>query len=123
MTWKRLFRRRDETTPPTPPPLVTSGGVSRREKPATDPAMQGRLDTLRRRRDMATYDLERSEAARRPENPWRERIDLLDQSLATIEADLRALESEARPRSFALPETPVTGIKVNPLEPLTVDFT
>jgi hypothetical protein len=72
---------------------------------------------------MAAYDLERSEAARRPENPWRERMDLLDQSLATIEADLRSLESEPRPQSFPLPETPVTGINVNLHEPVAVEFT
>jgi hypothetical protein len=85
--------------------------------------MQSRLDALQRRRDMAAYDLERSESARRPENPWRERMDLLDQSLATIEADLRALESEARSATFQLPETPVTGVAVNPHEPVSVEFT
>jgi len=84
--------------------------------------MQSRLDALRRRRDMAAYDLERSEAARRQENPWRERIDLLDLSLATIEADLHELETEARPPSFPLPETPITNINVNPTEPVSVEF-
>src|SRR3954471_10996889 len=121
--WKRLFGRHDETETPAPPPPDAPGGDTRRQKPASDPAMQGRLDALRRRRDMAAYDLERSEAARRPDNAWRERMDLLDQSLATIEADLRALESEARSGSFPLPETPVMSINVNPREPVSVEFT
>src|SRR3954453_17256360 len=115
--WKRLFGRHDVTDTPAPPPPDAPGGDTRRQKPASDPAMQGRLDALRRRRDMAAYDLERSESARRPENPWRERIDLLDQSLATIEADLRALETEIRPATFSLPETPVADLSVNVHEP------
>jgi hypothetical protein len=123
MVWKRLFSRRDETVTPAPPSTEVSGGDRRRQKPASDPAMQSRLDALRRRRDMAVYDLERSESARLQENPWRERMDLLDQSLATIEADLRALESETWPESFPLAETPVTGINVNPREPVSVEFT
>ncbi len=123
MVWKRLFSRRDENPAPAQPPPEATGGSTRRQKPASDPAMQSRLDALRRRRDMAVYDLERSEAAKRPENPWRERMDLLDQSLVSIEVDLGALESETRPESFPLPETPVTGINVNPREPVSVEFT
>jgi hypothetical protein len=123
MVWKRLFGRRDDLATPVPPAPESPGGVARRKKLASDPAMQTRLDALRRRHDMAAYDLERSEAARRPENLWRERMDLLDQSLATIEADLRALETEARPRSFPLPETPITNINVNAHEPVSVEFT
>ena len=125
MVWKRLFGRqtateqpRDETTP-----RPDASGVVRRRPPAADPAHQGRLDALRQRRDMAAYDLERAHAAREAENPWRERMDLLERSLATIEDDLRALDAIPPLPPFTLPETPITGIDVDLADPVGVAFT
>ena len=98
MAWKRLFGKNRDTADSSPPPAATpepdGSGIMRRRPPAADPAMQSRLDALRQRRDMAAYDLERALAARQPENPWRERMELLDRSLATIEDDLRALDAD-----------------------------
>jgi hypothetical protein len=139
MVWKRLFGTKKEASPPTPPaaPVPDANGVVRRLQPAADPAQQPRLDALRRRRDMAAYDLERARAAHDPENAWQERIDLLDSSLATIEDDLRALDV-VRPLpdsplpppsphrgegSFSLPEMPITEIEVQSDEPASVAFT
>jgi hypothetical protein len=85
--------------------------------------MQSRLDALRQRRDMAAYDLERALTARQPENPWRERMDLLDRSLATIEDDLRALDETAPLPPISLPKTPITDIEVRLEEPVSVAFT
>lgn len=124
MVWKRLFGKTD-TSPaadPTPSPLPDASGIVRRQRPAADPAMQQRLDTLRRRRDMAAYDLERAELARQPENPWRERSDLIDSSLATIEADLRALDDIPPLTPFPLPETPLTDVAVSLAEPISIAF-
>ena len=122
MVWKRLFGRNQEpdNAPPTPAP--DASGIVRRRPPAADPAMQQRLDALRRRRDMAAFDLERAESARRPENPWYERMELLDQSLATIEHDLRALDEAPALPPLALPETPITDLSVNLEEPVRVAF-
>lgn len=123
MVWKRLFGKTEtpvETTPP--PPQPDASGVLRRQRPAADPAMQQRLETLRRRRDMAAYDLERAEAARQPENPWHERITLLDHSLATIEADLQALDVLPPLTPFSLPETPLNDVTVSLEEPVSVSF-
>lgn len=122
MVWKRLFGRQQETTPATPAPIVDARGIVRRQPAAADPAMQERLDGLRRRRDMAAYDLERALAARQPENPWRERGELLDRSLATIEDDLRALDATRPLPVFPLPETPIDDIAVRVEEPLSVAF-
>jgi hypothetical protein len=85
--------------------------------------MQTRLDALWQRREMAAYDLERAEAARQPDNPWRERMELLDRSLATIEEDLRALDATPALPGFPLPETPITDLAVRLEEPVTVAFT
>lgn len=125
MVWKRLFGKQEEPEEPTgsPGPVPDASGIVRRYPAAADPAMQQRLDALRRRRDMAAYDLERAEAARQPENPWRERMELLDRSLATIEEDLRALEASSPLPVFPLPETPITDMAVRLEEPVSIAFT
>ncbi|MGH2614542.1 MAG: hypothetical protein ACRDJC_04845 [Thermomicrobiales bacterium] len=125
MAWKRLFgRQKDTKSPPAPAtPQPDASGIVRRWPPAADPATQGRLDTLRQRRDMAAYDLERAMSARQADNPWRERMELLDRSLATIEDDLRALDATQPLPPITLPETPITNIEVNLEEPLSVAFT
>lgn len=124
MVWKRLFGKSDDAEPPAPPalPQPDEHGIIRRRPRAADPAMQSRLDALRRRHDMAAYDLERAELARQEENPWRERIALLDQSLATIEDDLRALDAIPPLPPMSLPETPIIDIAVSLEEPVSVSF-
>jgi hypothetical protein len=117
MVWKRLFGRNEEPAPEATPPAPTG-----RRRRAADPAMQARLDQLVRRRDMAAYDLERAEGARQPDNPWRERIELLDRSLATIEDDLRALDATPPLPTYPLPETPIAGISVQGEDPTSVAF-
>jgi hypothetical protein len=125
MVWKRLFGTKKEPPTPVPPaaPEPDASGVVRRLPPAADLAQQPRLDALRRRRDMAAYDLERARAAHDPENPWQERIDLLDSSLATIEDDLRALDAVRPLPVVPLPEMPITEIEVQSDEPASVAFT
>jgi hypothetical protein len=129
VAWKRLFGKNKGTdgsssaSEPAATPEPDGSGIVRRRPPAADPAMQSRLDALRQRRDMAAYDLERALTARQPENPWRERMELLDRSLATIEDDLRALDETAPLPPISLPETPITGIEVRLEEPVSVAFT
>ena len=123
MVWKRLFGKTEtpvDTTPP--PPQPDASGIVRRQRPAADPAMQQRLDTLRRRQAMAAYDLERAEAARQPENPWQERMSLIDLSLATIETDLQVLEIIPPLTPVPLPETLLTDVAVSLAEPVSVAF-
>ncbi|MCA9876294.1 MAG: hypothetical protein KC442_00870, partial [Thermomicrobiales bacterium] len=123
MVWKRLFGKPEapaETAPPAPQP--DASGIVRRQRPAADPAMQQRLDTLRRRHAMAAYDLERAESARQPENPWQERIALLSNSLATIESDLQVLEVIPPLTPLPLPETLLTDVTVSLEEPVSVAF-
>lgn len=123
MVWKRLFGKRDVDAPPPPSePQPDAQGIIRRQPPAADPAMQERLEALRRRRDMAAYDLERADLAHLPENPWRERIDLLDQSLTTVEQDVLELDFVQPLPPISLPETPITAIDVRLEEPLSVSF-
>ncbi len=124
MVWKRLFSKTEAPVASTPPPpQPDASGIVRRQRPAADPAMQQRLDTLRRRQAMAAFDLERAESARQPENSWQERITLLDHSLASVEADLQALDAIPPLKPFPLPETPLTDVAVSLEEPVSVAFT
>lgn len=123
MVWKRLFGRQPEPERDGTEIAPDASGVVRRLPRAADPAMQQRLDALRRRRDMAAYDLERATSAREAENPWRERVALLERSLATIEADLRAVDALPILPGVPLPETPITNIAVDLEEPVSVSFT
>jgi hypothetical protein len=125
MVWKRLIGKNKDAGSPLavpPAPIPDASGIVRRRPPAADPALQSRLDALRQRRDMAAYDLERAVAARQPENPWHERMDLLERSLATIEDDLRALDGTSPQPPILLPETPITEIDVRLEEPIGIAF-
>ena len=102
------------------PPLRPGRGAP---IPAVDDATRRRLEGLRKRREMVAFDLERAESALRPDNPWQERIDLLGESIATVEADLAALGALPPAPSFPLPETPIVGIEATAEEPAAVRFT
>jgi hypothetical protein len=71
---------------------------------------------------MIAYDLERAEAARVPDNPWQERIALLDESLATIETDLAAIDRLPPEPTLPLPAMPIVNIAATSGEPATVAF-
>ncbi|MFN8592165.1 MAG: hypothetical protein U0031_11965 [Thermomicrobiales bacterium] len=120
MVWKRLFGK-DKPAPPVPG-VEDSGPVARQRPVAADPAMQTRLDQLLRRREMALYDLERAETANHPENPWRERMALLDRSLASIEDDLRAIDAAPAVPGLPLPATPITDLTIDLAEPASLSF-
>ncbi len=112
----------EQPAPETVPPVKTRVPSRWQTPPLADPAMQEKLDQLRRRREMIAYDLERAEAAQFPDNPWQERIDLLDESLATVEADLAALERLPPDPTFPVPPVPITGIAATGDEPAMVQF-
>src|SRR5687768_7754581 len=88
----------------------------------SDPTREQRLAQLRKRRELVAFDVERAEAARRPENPWQERIDLLGESIATVEADLDALAKLPPAPTFPLPETPITTIEATAGDQASVRF-
>jgi hypothetical protein len=116
-----------EKRPPTAEPALPAAPQTLRpprwqDPPLADPAQQQKLDQLRRRREMIAYDLERAEAAHLPNNPWQERIGLLDESLATVEADLAELDHLPLAPTFPVPATPITGIEATSGEPASVRF-
>jgi hypothetical protein len=80
------------------------------------------LAELERRRRDAQFDVEQSEAALAPENPWQVRIDLLTDALATIETDRRALDAQPPAPTFPLPPTPIADLCATDDEPAEVAF-
>lgn len=121
--WKRLFGKKEEPAAPAPPALPATRRPRRTDTlAAADPGQQARLDQLRRRRELILFDVERAESAKAVDNPWQERIDLLDESLATVEADLAALGREPVEAGLPLPETPITAIAATADEPAVVAF-
>ena len=68
------------------------------------------------------FDIEQGESAAAPDNPWTQRMRLLTEAMATVEADTRAA-SAVEPGPFvALPETPIVIEGVVLDEVATVTF-
>jgi len=83
-----------------------------------------RIAELRRRREAILFDVERAELARQPENPWQERIALLDEALETVEADRQHLAARPPAPTYPVPAIPITDIRATAAEqePAEVGF-
>lgn len=90
--------------------------------PVTGEEWAGRLAQLRKRRDGIRFDVERSESATQADNPWRQRIALLDESIAAVEADAAALDRVRPTPPFFLSPTPIADIQVTPGDTVEVRF-
>jgi len=131
MVWRRLFKRDEPeppvtapTLPPTAPTLPATRRHRRGDIPvARDPETQRALDQLRRRRETLVFDVERAISATQPDNLWRERIDLLRDSLASVEADLAALDQEVGVAGGLPPATPIVAVVTTADAPMVVRFT
>jgi hypothetical protein len=98
----------------TTPPVRPAGSLLSPERRAV------RLGELRRRRDGLLFDIERGEEASRPDNPWAERIALLRESLATVDADRAAIEAEPPAPTAPVPPLPIQAVTVTTGDPATV---
>lgn len=67
---------------------------------------------LERKRLAIVFDIEQGELASEPENPWTHRIELLTEALATVEQDIKAVESIEPEPYHPLPATPIADINV-----------
>ena len=72
-------------------PIIPDGAPRPSAPPAPD-----RVATLKRRREGILFDVEQSELANQPENPWRERIELLTQTINDIRHEREDLENLPR---------------------------
>jgi hypothetical protein len=81
-----------------------------------------RIDALNRRREGALYDLNQANLAHQDENPWRERVLLLNEALETVDRDREALKNLPKRESFPLPPTPILIQEVRTDDPPEVTF-
>ena len=89
----------------------------------SDARRQRRIDELVRRREGLRFDVEQGELARQPDNPWSERVALLNETLATIAADRAALDRAPRVAGWPLPPLPIEGITITGDDLATVEYT
>lgn len=134
MPWWDFWKSSDETKPGTPtgseqtdqprtasysspPPLRTPTASvlspERRER---------RIGDLIRRRDGLRFDIEQGELARSVDNPWQERIALLQESMATVAADRAQLAAIDPEPTWHVPPLAVTDPAVAVAEPTRVSF-
>jgi hypothetical protein len=118
--------------PSTPAPATAPNRPPRRTAPAGEiiqpesvsstaaPDPQ-RLATLRRRRAALLFDVEQSELAALPDNPWRERMALLTETMGQVQAELTGLTAPTFDRP-SFPPTPVTIDEVRWEDPADVVF-
>ncbi|MGI8976778.1 MAG: hypothetical protein ACR2GS_08670 [Thermomicrobiales bacterium] len=86
--------------------------TQQRRSPETDDP-QTRLATLRRRRAAALHDVEQGEQAQADDNPWRERAELLTESLETIESDRSEALNVADEPYHQVEPVPIRDLDVN----------
>lgn len=81
-----------------------------------------KLRKLQRRREAVLFDVEQANLAALPENPWRERVKLLDDALAAVRADRDiARETSEAPGQTVIP-APITALTVSQGPPPAVSF-
>ena len=125
--WKFWENQREELPPPAPPPVTGTSVRPRtdlpvsRAQPGTPQADQ--LDRLRRRREAVLFDVNQSELASEPDNPWRERVALLDQALVDVRSERARIEAVRLPAGRTLDPVPITDVEVLLGPPPTVSFT
>ncbi len=99
--------------PPLRTPTTSALSPERRER---------RISDLIRRRDGLRFDIEQGELAQGPDNPWQERIALLQESMATIAADRAQLAAIPPEPTWPVPALPVSDVAVSVADPTRVAF-
>ena len=88
----------------------------------SDPTKATQLSLLRNRRETVLFDLEQAELALQPENPWRDRVALLDEALANVQSDRERVNNESEPAGRPLPATQIDEIATSEGPPPSVSF-
>jgi hypothetical protein len=89
---------------------------------ASRPDEDDKLSRLLRRRESVLYDVEQAEAASQPDNPWQQRIALLDEALAAVARDRAALATLPVQPGIPLPTTPIVNLDAAADAPARVSF-
>lgn len=129
--WKVWERKPDEPgksepeVPPTPTVAPHARGFQPpRQRTSGTPATptDQKLVRLLHRRDAVLFDVEQAEMAGQPDNPWRERIKLLDEALATVVSDRTILRSMPVRPGLPLQREPVRCLEIKSAPPIEITF-
>jgi hypothetical protein len=88
-----------------------------------DPEKSEKLARLRKRRDAVMFDVEQAEMANEPDNQWLQRAQLLDDALATVQADRARVQAEREAPGKPIDPIPISGITFIEGPPPAVAFT
>jgi hypothetical protein len=83
---------------------------------------QRRIEDLRQRRAGLIFDIDQGELAQSGENPWQERIALLQESVATITVDRSRLDNLPPEPTWPVPAIPVSNTTASTAEQAEVAF-
>ncbi|MGD9713689.1 MAG: hypothetical protein AB7V46_16745 [Thermomicrobiales bacterium] len=116
----------DRTTPPpvatrargfSPPPPRRKGGLAA-ELNSDDPVISRKLA----RHEQIERQLEEAELAAQRENPWTERVRLIDEAVAGLDTELKKPVERVDRVLPALPAWPLTVVEIRPQSPARVVF-
>jgi hypothetical protein len=117
----------DEPQPSTAPPVAPHARGFQAPRPRAETVVEAspiddKLARLLRRREAVLFDVEQSELATQPDNPWRERIALLDDALANVASDQKALAALPVRPGMPLPPEPIRDLQITSETPITIQF-
>lgn len=125
--WK-FWEKSEDTAPPDVAPAEPPRRFSARPRTdtlpptASDPAAASKLAGLVKRREAVRFDVERAQQANDPDNPWLDRVRLLDEALAAAFADRERIASHREPAGALLPPSPIGDVSVDAGPPPRVSF-
>lgn len=90
---------------------------------SADPSVDEQRNAYERRRIALQFDIDQGELASDPDNPWTHRIELLTEALANVEDELRRAEEVVPGPYHPVPATPITDIRVDRGEGISLGFT
>ena len=124
--WK-LWQSQETESPPVASAAPTRFGIKPRTdvvrpEPTADPELAEKRSRLQRRREAVVFDVEHSELAATPDNPWEQRVALIEEALAAVRADRTRIASEHRPAGRPVQPTEITELSADPGPPPSVSF-
>jgi len=121
MVWRRIFQPEDEPEsqseaegpPPEQPQRAVPPHIA--ERLNLQPRRRGSAVELRRRlarlenqREQTQFDIAQGELALEDDNPWKQRVALLTETLETVEADRKRVEQIDPEPFWQVPPVPIT---------------
>ncbi len=87
-----------------------------------DQEKTAKLNQLRKHREAVLFDVEQAILATQPENPWLERVQLLDEAIEAVRKDREATQHETEPTGEPVIPAPLNSIVFQEGPPPSVRF-